>query len=187
MQHTPKLVFYGVKPHEEDYLSEKLPASGLLVKTKFVTAILEPGGAIEHSDAEIISVFVDSVLDEKVLGQFPNLKFVAIRSTGYDNVDLAAAKKRGIAVSNVPAYGENTVAEFAFALMLALSRKICTAVEQVKEAGNFNFENLQGFDLKGKTLGVVGTGRIGRQAIKMASGLDMKVVACDPHPDLDYA
>ena len=187
MAKTTKIIFFGVKPPERKYLSEKLKVSGLPVEAEFFAEIANDGVLANQKDAEIISVFVDSALDEKIFDCLPNLKFVAVRATGYDNVDLKIAEKRGIKVSNVPAYGENTVAEFAFALMLALSRKICQATAQVKETGNFSYGNLQGFDLRGKTLGVIGTGKIGRHVIKMADGFDMKVVAFDSFPDANFA
>ena len=113
----------------------------------------------------------------------PNLKCIATRSTGFDHVDLAAAAARGVSVSNVPSYGENTVAEFAFALLLTLSRKISQAYERVRETGSFSFEGLEGFDLYGKTLGVIGTGRIGKHSIRIGNGFGMKVLGFDAHPD----
>lgn len=132
--------------------------------------------------AEIISVFVSHQCKEAELNRLPNLKLIAARSTGFDYVDVPAARSKGIEVVYVPSYGENTVAEFAFALLLSLSRKIPEAHEQVTETGSFSQTNLQGFDLKGKTIGVIGTGRIGAHMIKMAKGFEMEVVAYDPFP-----
>lgn len=132
--------------------------------------------------AEIISVFVSHQCKEAELNKLPNLKLIAARSTGFDYVDVPTARARGIEVVYVPSYGENTVAEFAFALLLSLSRKIPEAHEQVTETGSFSQTNLQGFDLKGKTIGVIGTGRIGAHMIKMAKGFEMEVVAYDPFP-----
>jgi D-lactate dehydrogenase len=108
------------------------------------------------------------------------VRFIATRSTGFDHIDLAACRARKILVSNVPAYGEHTVAEHTFALILALSRNVHKAyVRTVK--GDFSLEGLQGFDLKGKTIGVVGAGRIGLHVIKMAKGFGMEVLAYDVH------
>lgn len=131
---------------------------------------------------EIISVFVSHQCKEAELNRLPNLKLIAARSTGFDYVDVPAARSKGVEVVYVPSYGENTVAEFAFALLLSLSRKIPEAHEQVTETGSFSQTNLQGFDLKGKTIGVIGTGRIGAHMIKMAKGFEMEVVAYDPFP-----
>jgi D-lactate dehydrogenase len=112
---------------------------------------------------------------------------IATRSTGFDHIDLAAAKARGITVVNVPSYGENTVAEFAFALILALARRVIDADERVRETGTFSQTDLRGFDLAGKTLGVVGTGRIGAHLIRMAQGFDMKVIGFDAYPNTALA
>jgi D-lactate dehydrogenase len=112
------------------------------------------------------------------LEAMPNLRFVATRSTGYDHVDVAAAGERGISVANVPAYGENTVAEHTFALILALSRKVHQAYVRTQR-GDYTLEGLRGFDLYGKTLGVVGAGAIGLHAIRIAKGFGMRVLAFD--------
>jgi D-lactate dehydrogenase len=139
------------------------------------------------SDAEIISVFVGCQVTPKVLESFPNLKFIATRSTGYDHINLEACKQKNIAVSYVPTYGENTVAEHAFALLLALSHKLYPAIRRVKQEALFNYEGLQGFDLKGRTIGVIGTGHIGTYVVKIAHGFGMNILAYDPHPNEQLA
>ena len=157
------------------------------VEAVFYDSKLDKDNIPTEADADAISVFVDCGVDKSVLDKLPNLKFIATRSTGYDHIDMVAAKERGIIVSSVPSYGENTVAEYAFALILALSRKICDAKCQVKEEGSFSRDKLKGFDLRGKTLGVVGTGKIGRHVVRMAKGFEMEVVAFDAFPDLKFA
>jgi len=142
-----------------------------------------PKGEVGASGIEILSNFINYPVTAETLKEFPKLKYVTTRSTGYDHIDLKACAERGVAVSNVPTYGENTVAEFAFALLLSLSRKIFPAVKRVREQGLFATDELQGFDLQNKTLGVVGTGHIGAYAIKIAKGFGMNVVAFDPHPN----
>ena len=132
----------------------------------------------EEHDAEIVSVFVHSQLNRAALDKLPNLKFIATRSTGFDHIDLACCRERGIQVSNVPSYGENTVAEHTFALILALSRNIHKAFVHTL-AHDIPFAELRGFDLAGKTLGVIGAGRIGLHVIKIAKGFGMHVVAFD--------
>ena len=122
-----------------------------------------------------------------MLSHLPNLQLITTRSTGYDHIDLVACVKHGTAVANVPSYGSPTVAEFAFALILTLSRKIYDAYHRVREDGSFQLDGLQGFDLKGKTLGVVGTGDIGRAVVRIANGFEMKVVASDVKPDEEFA
>ena len=127
-------------------------------------------------EAEVLSIFVHSALRREVLGLLPNLRFIATRSTGFDHVDLPTCAERGIAVPNVPSYGENTVAEHTFALILALSRNIHKAFVHTL-ARKIPFDELRGFDLEGKILGVVGAGPIGLHVIKIARGFGMKVVA----------
>ena len=135
------------------------------------------------SGAEILSVFIYSQLTARLLRRLPRLRFVATRSTGFDHIDLTACRKRRIAVSNVPSYGENTVAEHTFALILALSRNIHKAYVRTARA-DFSLDGLQGFDLKGKTLGVIGGGHIGLHVIKMAKGFGMEVLVCDVRRNL---
>lgn len=135
-------------------------------------------------DCHIISIFVTSQVSKSTLEQLPQLKFIACRSTGYDNLDLNAMHKRGIMAANVPSYGENTVAEYAFGLMLALARKIPQALEQVRD-GEIDTHELSGIDMAGKTLGVVGTGHIGSHAITIGRGFGMKVIGFDPFPRLE--
>jgi D-lactate dehydrogenase len=140
----------------------------------------------EAMQAELLSVFVSSKVDKAVLDGMPNLKMIATRSTGFDHIDMEECGKRGIVVCNVPSYGENTVAEHAFALILALSRKIFQSYERTERL-DFDREGLQGFDLKGKTLGVVGTGRIGQHSIRIGAAFGMKVIAYDAFPKPEMA
>ncbi|MFA6338760.1 MAG: hydroxyacid dehydrogenase [Candidatus Paceibacterota bacterium] len=181
-----KVEFFEVKPWEKEYLEEKLKAvSG--IEVSYFEERINKDNIPTKTDCEILSMFSDSALDNAVLEKFPNLKYLITRSTGFDHIDLNYCKEHTILVSNIPSYGENTVAEFAFALILALSRKIFTAVDQIKETGDFNVDKLQGFDLRGKTLGVIGAGKIGQHSIRMANGFGMKVVAYDPFPKPELA
>lgn len=181
------IVFFATKPWEEAYLKDKLKIAAPDLTPIFIPEILSKEHLPEDKSFSFCSVFVDSMVDRAVIEALPNLKFIVTRSTGYDHIDLAAAGERGIVISSVPSYGENTVAEYAFALLLTLSRKIYDGAHRVREETRFSFEGLQGFDLKGKTIGVLGTGRIGRHAIKMAKGFDMRVVAYDPFPNESLA
>lgn len=128
--------------------------------------------------AEILSVFIKSKVDRSLLESLPRLKFIATRSTGYDHIDMKACRDRGILVSNVPVYGENTVAEHTFALILSLSRNLRKAYLKTL-ANDFSLDGLLGFDLKGKTLGVIGTGHIGLHVIRIGVSFGMKVLAND--------
>lgn len=151
---------------------------------KFSSAHVVDAGNLGNPEALII--FIYSPITKDVLAKLPNLKMVATMSTGFDHIDLAACQARGITVANVPSYGENTVAEHALALLLALSRKIVPSVNQTRH-GDFRLDGLRGIDLAGKTAGIVGTGRIGRHFIAMVKGLGMKVIAYDPRPQPDLA
>lgn len=127
---------------------------------------------------EIISSFISSKFDKKNLSKLNNLKAIVTRSTGYDHIDLKECKKRRIIVCNVPYYGSNTVAEHTFGLLLSLSRKIPQAINNVR-LGNFSCDNLTGFDLKGKTIGIVGMGNIGMHVARIAKGFEMKIIYTD--------
>jgi D-lactate dehydrogenase len=127
---------------------------------------------------EVLSVFIKSKMDRDMLQALPKLKMIATRSTGYDHIDIEAARKKGIVVANVPTYGENTVAEHTFALILSLSRRLRKAYLKTL-ASDFSLDGLIGFDLKGRTLGVVGTGHIGLHVIRIGVAFGMKVLAYD--------
>jgi len=138
--------------------------------------------ADKYTDAEVISPFIYSDLDGEALQQFRNLKLIANRSTGFDHIDMDYCNEHDIAVCNVPVYAEETVAEHVFALLLAISHKITEAVQRTRN-GNFSQDGLEGFDLRGKTLGVIGTGNIGMNVIEIARGFNMEVIAFDVQPD----
>ncbi len=171
-----KIGFFEIEDWEIDYLKNSFGAGHKLFFTKDK---LNKDVLPREKDFDAISVFVGSAVDKEVINSFPNLKLITTRSTGFDHIDSAAAKEKNIAVAYVPGYGDNTVAEFAFALILSLSRKIFEAYDRIKERGLFNFDGLRGFDLNGKTIGVVGTGRIGCYMIKIAKGFGMNVIAYD--------
>ncbi len=174
-----KIGFFEIKEKEAKFLRPQL----LDHESDFNLSFIDKDHLPEKRNYEIISVFTGSIIDKTVMESFPNLKLIDTRTTGYDHIDLKTAKEKNILVSNVPFYGANTVAEFAFGLLLTLSRKIFLAYDRIKETGSFDLEGLQGFDLMGKTIGIVGTGRIGRHMIKIAKGFEMNVVAYDTRPD----
>jgi len=170
------VVFFETAPWERRYLARALKSVHL--GAQFVPEPLTDHSRAKARGAGVVSVFIYSRLTPPLIRRLHGVKFIATRSTGFDHIDLAACRSRGIGVANVPAYGENTVAEHTFALILALSRNVHKAyVRTVK--GDFSLKGLQGFDLKGKTIGVVGAGRIGMHVIKMAKGFGMEVLAYD--------
>ncbi|MFH1649840.1 MAG: NAD(P)-dependent oxidoreductase [Candidatus Woesearchaeota archaeon] len=173
-----RVVIFDARPYDQGYLKKALKKHSVT----FVSEPLSLANASKYSSAEVISCFITSTLSADILGRLPNLKFIATRSTGYDHIDMATCKARNIIVSNVPSYGENTVAEHTFALILSLARKVHKSYVRTLH-DDFSIEGLRGFDLKEKTLGVIGTGKIGSHVIKIAKGFGMHVLAFDPYPN----
>ena len=174
-----KAVFFGVKDDERKYLEERLRGWTLEFAKAGATPI---EAAAQHAEAECLSVFIEPPLDARTLSAYPRAKLIVTRSTGFDHIDLSCCRQRGIAVSNVPSYGENTVAEHTFALILMLSRKVHQSYAQVR-AGHIERAVLTGVDLQAKTLGVVGAGHIGLHAIRIGRGFGMRVIAYDVRQD----
>ncbi|OGX48985.1 MAG: hydroxyacid dehydrogenase [Omnitrophica WOR_2 bacterium RIFCSPLOWO2_12_FULL_63_16] len=175
-----RAVFFETAPWERRFLARALKP--LRFSARFITTPLTDASLPTARHAPIVSVFIYSRLTRSLLARLRGTRLIASRSTGFDHIDLSACRARKISVANVPAYGENTVAEHTFALILSLSRNVHKAyVRTVK--GDFSLEGLQGFDLKGKTLGVVGAGKIGMHVIKMAKGFGMDVLAYDTRKD----
>ena len=173
-----KAAFFEVKEWERAYLAERLKDWTL----QFEERTLQAAGGQAARDVDCLSAFIYSRLDGQTLDGFPKLKLIATRSTGFDHVDVEFCRRRGIAACNVPSYGENTVAEHTFALILMLSRKVHQSYNQVR-AGQVERAVLTGFDLQGKTLGVVGAGHIGLHAIRIGRGFGMRVLASDTRQD----
>lgn len=180
-----KIAFFEVRPEEKEALAELM--AGPDFEVSFYEEKLKEAAAEKAKGAQVISVFMNSEIRSNIIGLLPDLKFIVTRSTGFDHIDLDYCKKKGIKVSNVPAYGSKTVAEFTFALLLDLSRKVSDANRQIREKASFNIANFKGFDLLGKTLGVIGTGKIGKNVVKIAKGFGMKVLATDLYPDAAFA
>ncbi len=178
-----KIAFFNIRADEQDYYKNALSGN----EVDFHSSSLTPQTLPASKDYEIISVFTDSKVDSSVIDSLPNLKLIASRSTGFDHIDLNKTSEKNIMVVNVPVYGESTVAEFAFALVLAISKKIIQADISVKITEKFDREGLTGFDLKGKTFGIIGTGHIGANAAKIAKGFGMEVIAFDAFPNQDLS
>jgi len=159
----------------DPYLKKKLKGHALHIHNEALTT------KNLDTKTEVLGVFVDSTVTKETIKSLPKLKLIVTLSTGYDHIDLMAAKKAGIPVCNVPNYGQNTVAEFTLALILALSRKIFPAVKRVKE-GIYDYHGLRGFDIKGKTVGIIGVGHIGLNVIGMLKGFQANVIAYDRSP-----
>jgi D-lactate dehydrogenase len=172
-----RLYFYDIQEAEKEPLQRSL--------THLEPVYIEQPIRLDlvHEDAEIVSLFVSSTLTREMIDKMPNLKLVVTRSTGFDHIDIQALSERTIPVLNVPSYGEHTVAEYGFGLLLGLTRKIPIATKMTRENVCVPPEEVRGVDLSGKTLVVVGAGRIGRKMIAMGRGFGMNVLAYDPHED----
>jgi len=120
-------------------------------------------------------------VSREVFERLPDLKFILTRSVGYDHIDLGEARWRGIPVSHVPDYGAHMIAEHAFGLMLAVARNIVRGDERYKRQGLFSDHGLQGIELFGKTLGIIGAGRIGMHMVRLGKGFGMRILAYDIH------
>lgn len=166
---------------------DKLQLTNALAETDHHWEYVDEQLSIENinPETEVLSVFITSSVTAEIIKALPKLKLIACRSTGFNNIDLQATAERNIIVENVPTYGEQTVAEYAFALLLALSRKLPESIKSFDE--DTPTESMRGWDLNGKKLGVIGTGHIGQCAIKIAKGFGMDVVAYDPYPNQTVA
>jgi D-lactate dehydrogenase len=165
-----KICFVETESEEEQYFRDELSETHELT---FVIAVEDC-----PADAEAISVFVHSRVSADFLAAHPGLKLIVTRSSGFDHIALAEAAERNITACNVPTYGENTVAEHSFALLLALSRRLRESLASYTQP-RFSYQALRGFDLMGRTFGIVGTGHIGLHAARIARGFQMEVIAYD--------
>lgn len=171
--------FFGVFPAVKHSLKSQLRAHSVAISDHELRSLDEL-----DKKTDVLGVFVGTRVDANVIDRLPNLKLIVTMSTGYDHIDIAHATRKNILVANVPTYGENTVAEHTLALILALSRKLYPSIKRVKE-GQFDYDGLEGFDLKGKTAAVIGTGHIGAHVIRMLRGFEMSVIAYDAFPKKD--
>lgn len=170
-----RIVYFYNEEWEKEYVGKRLPNETF----NFIKGTTTENEAMYDPEAQVLSAFVNSRVGALELDRFQSVKLVVTRSTGFDHIDLAECAKRDITVVNVPAYGEHTVAEFAMALLLSLSRRIYDAYRRIETTGSFSQEGLRGFDLRGRTIGIIGTGHIGVHVITMAKGFGMDVLAFD--------
>ncbi|MFH1440041.1 MAG: hydroxyacid dehydrogenase [Candidatus Woesearchaeota archaeon] len=169
------ITFFELEDWEKEYVRKELKGNKIL----FIDRPLDKKIAKKIDSTEIAACFIYSKINKDVIKALPLLKFISTMSTGYDHIDLEECKNKKVKVCNVPTYGENTVAEHTFALILSLSRKVPESIERTKK-GNFSLDGIRGFDLKDKTLGVIGSGNIGQHVIRIAKGFEMNVICSDP-------
>ncbi len=168
------ILIASASPEDERFFPGAL--GGHRVET---TKGLPEGREGRYADVEALAVVQGRPASRETLDAMPKLRLIVTRSTGYDHIDLRETHERGIVVCNVPEYGSATVAEFTFGLILSLTRCIPQEVD-ASRSGAFSVEGLLGVDLAGKTLGIVGLGKIGRHVQAMAKGFVMNVVVYDP-------
>lgn len=175
-----KVAFYDTKPYDKTWFEEKKTSD---IEIQYFETRLTERTAKLAEGYDVVCVFVNDELNAKVIEILHSVgvKLIALRCAGFNNVDLDACKGK-IKVVRVPAYSPYAVAEHAMALLLTLNRKIHRAFNRTRE-GNFTLNGLTGFDLHGKTVGVVGTGKIGKIFINICKGFGMDVLAYDVYPD----
>jgi len=170
-----KIAFFEITSDEKRYIKKQFDNNFELF---FYKDKLDEENISLIKDVDVVSIFIYSKITQKIIDDAKKIKLIATRSTGFNHINLNEAQKNKVCVCNVPYYGENTVAEHSFALILALSRNVHKAYVRTMQ-GNYSLEGLRGFDLKNKTIGVIGAGSIGMHVIKMAKGFGMKVIAFD--------
>lgn len=180
------VAFYDTKPYDRESMRAAVASDRITWLFHEFRLTAETAGAASPADA--VCAFVNDRIDADCLARLSaaGVRHVALRCAGFNNLDLAAARRLGIAVTRVPAYSPHAVAEHTVALVLALNRRIHRAYNRVREQ-NFSLSGLVGFDLCGRTCGIVGTGRIGRVTAQIFRGFGMRVLAHDPHPAADWA
>jgi len=177
---------YDTKPHDRQYLEEAYGSKN--ITWRFFDFRLTESSAITAKGAEAVCIFVNDIVNRSCLETLAQVgvKLIALRCAGYNNLDLTAAKELNLRVTRVPAYSPHAVAEHTIGLMLALNRKICRAYNRVRDL-NFSLKGLVGFDVCGKTVGIIGAGKIGRLVAQILRGFDATVLAFDPVQDLNWA
>ena len=180
-----KIAFFGAKPYDIasfDKVNEKYNYD-----IRYYKGHLNPNNVVLTQDTDAVYIFVNDTADAAVIDAMVDngVKLLALRCAGFNNVDLKAAKGK-LPVVRVPAYSPYAVAEYSLALMLSLNRKIHRAYWRTRD-GNFSLNGLMGFDMHGKTIGIIGTGKIARILIRLLKGFGMRILAYDLYPDMKFA
>lgn len=169
---NPQVVFLDVDPEDRSLVQERFPQAGIF-------GALTAADVRKHcAGAAVISHFIVTAFTKELIDALPDLKVLCTRSVGYDHIDLDACKERGIVVCNVPDYGSHVVAEHVFALLLSTLRHVSEGDKRV-EGGTFDYHGLRGVTLRGKAIGILGTGKIGQRVARIAHGFGMKILATD--------
>lgn len=181
-----KITLFGTQPYDRESFDRLGDAYGFDIS--YHRSHLNANNVALADGSDAVCIFVNDTADERTIRELARMgvKLIALRCAGFNNVDLQAAVRYGIPVVRVPAYSPHAVAEHAVALMLALNRKIHRAYWRTRD-GNFSLHGLMGFDMHGRTAGIIGTGKIARELIRILKGFGMEVVANDLYPDERYA
>lgn len=180
-----KIAFFGAKPYDIasfDKVNEKYNYD-----IRYYKGHLNPNNVVLTQDTDVVCIFVNDTADAAVIDAMVDngVKLLALRCAGFNNVDLKAAKGK-LPVVRVPAYSPYAVAEYSLVLMLSLNRKIHRAYWRTRD-GNFSLNGLMGFDMHGKTIGIIGTGKIAKILIRLLKGFGMRILAYDLYPDMKFA
>ena len=176
-----KIAFFGAKPYDIASFDK------VNYDIRYYKGHLNPNNVVLTQDTDVVCIFVNDTADAAVIDAMVDngVKLLALRCAGFNNVDLKAAKGK-LPVVRVPAYSPYAVAEYSLALMLSLNRKIHRAYWRTRD-GNFSLNGLMGFDMHGKTIGIIGTGKIARILIRLLKGFGMRILAYDLYPDMKFA
>ena len=179
-----KIAFYDTKPYDKIWFEPIAREKGFEIT--FHESKLNENTAVLAYGYDAVCIFVNDDAGEKAVNKLADygVKVILLRCAGFNNVNLKAAEKRGIKVMRVPSYSPSSVAEYTMGLILAVNRKIHRAYVRTRDF-NFSINGLMGIDLNGKTTGVIGTGKIGQEMIKILKGFSMNVIAYDPYPNKD--
>ncbi len=167
------IVFLEVDTEDHAFVQQRFPQGKIISDTLSGDALVDA-----CKDADVISCFIKTHFTQDIIEKLTNLKLICTRSVGCDHIDMDTCKKRGITVCNVPDYGSHVIAEHVFALLLSKLRHIPEGDKQV-ESGTFDYHGLRGMALRGKTIGIIGTGKIGRRVAEIAYGFGMEILAVD--------
>ena len=181
-----KITLFGTQPYDRESFDRIRDAYGFDIC--YHRSHLNANNVALAQGSDAVCIFVNDTADAETIRQLAGMgvKLIALRCAGFNNVDLNAAARYGIPVVRVPAYSPHAVAEHAVALMLALNRKIHRAYWRTRD-GNFSLHGLMGFDMHGKTAGIIGTGQIAKILIRILKGFGMNILAYDPYPDKRFA
>lgn len=181
-----KIAFFDSKPYDEASFDKLNSDYGFDIR--YYEERLNKKTVPLAKGADVVCIFVNAECDASIIEELKSygVRLIALRCAGFNNVDLKAAAEYGMPVVRVPAYSPHAVAEYAVSLILALNRKIFRAVNRTRD-GNFSLQGLLGFDMYGKTAGVIGMGRIAKELIKILHGFGMNIMAYDLYPDTEFA